>query len=466
MMSNPAVSRPQEAPMPRRGYPYRRYSDSYRQQDGHSIERQEDWARLVCEQRGWIHDDTYALVDRGKSGFHQKNLTPTAGLTRFLGLIRQGMIAPGSVLLIENLDRLSRAAVKKAHKIFQEILEAGVWICTRTPDRIYRGDDSENYFELMEPLWLMYLSWMESLKKSQRIGDLWKKHREQARASGRPLGVRPPFWLEKSATGYVFSPQAPIARQMLRLALEQDLGANLIAKRMHQAGIPSPARSGHWLTSFVRQVLVNPALCGRLQLCTRSAEGRWVPAGEPLEGYYPALLSVEEFDRLQTTIRARHRKRGRPAVQSTNLFVGLIRDAESRQRLYLCGSLRQLSTGLKRYNYLGRDGRRGGSIPYEPLERALLQTLTMLRPEDVCERPEELTVREQQIDELTRQCLALTHRREQLQAAAADPQQDLTLLLPALQAVAGQEKELALKRDRLKEESRSGRLEALAQTQT
>src|SRR5262245_5532235 len=129
--------------MPRRGYPYSRCSDP-KQVRGHSLERQGDWPRQVCVEQGWIYDDTYALVDRGRSGFHQKNLSPTAGLTRFLNLIRRGSIAPGSVLILENLDRLSRAAVQKAQKIFQEILEAGVWICTRTPYRIYKGGDSEN----------------------------------------------------------------------------------------------------------------------------------------------------------------------------------------------------------------------------------------------------------------------------------------------------------------------------------
>src|SRR5262245_59437549 len=200
------VTQPRPTPpgpaMPRRGYPYGRCSDPRKAREGHSHQRQDDWAQLVCVQQGWTYDDTYALKDKGKSGVHEKNLTPSAKLTQALGLIRRKMIAPGSVLIIEQLDRLSRAEVKKAHKVFQEILEAGVWICTREPFRIYKGDDSDNFFELMEPLWLMYLAHQESKKKSMRIGERWKADRKEARKHKAPISPAPPFWLTKAGGNY------------------------------------------------------------------------------------------------------------------------------------------------------------------------------------------------------------------------------------------------------------------------
>lgn len=115
----------EEAAMPRRGYPYRRYSAG-QQGKGDSLRRQGDWAKAVCKEQGWFYDDTYALDDKGKSGFHQKNLAPTAGLTRFLKLVEKGRITKGSVLLIENIDRLSRADVDTAHDLFRSIIRRGI----------------------------------------------------------------------------------------------------------------------------------------------------------------------------------------------------------------------------------------------------------------------------------------------------------------------------------------------------
>ncbi len=89
----------------------------------------------LSSEEGWCLDDSLVFVDKGRSGFHGDNLKPIAGLTQFLDAVRTGRVTPGSVLIIENLDRLSRQDVDIAYDLFRSIIKAGIWIATKTPPR-------------------------------------------------------------------------------------------------------------------------------------------------------------------------------------------------------------------------------------------------------------------------------------------------------------------------------------------
>ena len=54
----------------------------------------------------------------------------------FLKACQAGRIKKGSLLLVENLDRLSRNEAMKAINLIQQIVEAGVTIVTRIPERV------------------------------------------------------------------------------------------------------------------------------------------------------------------------------------------------------------------------------------------------------------------------------------------------------------------------------------------
>jgi DNA invertase Pin-like site-specific DNA recombinase len=463
----------QDATMPRRGYPYSRCSDP-KQQKGHSLRRQEDWPKKVCEEQGWIYDDVYALVDKGKSAFHRKNLGPKAGLTRFLQLIRRGAIAPGSVLIIENLDRLSRATVKKAQKILNEILESGIWICTRTPFRIYKDEEDSSFIDLLEPLWIMFAAHQESLKKSQRIADLWVRDRAAARSDRAPISPDPPAWLEKTATGYrIIAERAAVVRRMVDLSLAGH-GCEMISKRLEEAGVPPITRKalrrrdgGKWCTETIRKIFSNRALVGEYQPCTRDPQGKPIPDGEPIPSFYPALLSGEEWEALQLSRLARHPRRsrhGRPGVARTNLFTGLVTDAVSGEKI----SLRGIHTNGTKYAYLCRERRQGGLIPYDEFEEALLSTLAMLRPQDVMEQTQKRDQREEQIATLTARLVLLEQRAHDVGRAIEDPENAAAVptLARSLAAIEADRQATARDRDALKLECASGRSEVLVETQT
>src|SRR5437870_1300765 len=113
--------------MPRRAYSYSRVSDP-KQVKGDGLRRQDDFAARICAEEGWCLDDSLHFADKGRSGYHGDNLKATADLARFLDLVKSGRVTASSVLIVENIDRLSRQEVDVAYDLFRGILKAGVWI--------------------------------------------------------------------------------------------------------------------------------------------------------------------------------------------------------------------------------------------------------------------------------------------------------------------------------------------------
>src|SRR5262249_6331952 len=86
-------------------YSYARFSSSVQAQ-GHSEARQLEDARIYAKEKGFALDESLG-VDRGLSGYTGENLTRGV-LGSFLAAVSSGKIKRGSVLIVENPDRLSR----------------------------------------------------------------------------------------------------------------------------------------------------------------------------------------------------------------------------------------------------------------------------------------------------------------------------------------------------------------------
>src|ERR1700751_364966 len=100
-----------------KAYSYARFS-SRRQADGHSLERQLEIARAWYTREiaplGLPLDDL--KCDDGYSAYRGQQVTK-GSLGHFLAEIKAGSVAKGSILIAENLDRISRQGPKAARKI-------------------------------------------------------------------------------------------------------------------------------------------------------------------------------------------------------------------------------------------------------------------------------------------------------------------------------------------------------------
>lgn len=123
-----------------RVYSYTRFS-SLAQAGGDSVRRQTAAARAWCDARGLQLVEDFA--DLGVSAFKGKNATEGA-LGVFMRLAESGKIPEGSFLLVESLDRITRAEITTAVSLMLRIIDAGVKVVTLADGAIYDGADSSD----------------------------------------------------------------------------------------------------------------------------------------------------------------------------------------------------------------------------------------------------------------------------------------------------------------------------------
>ncbi len=101
-------------------YSHIRFSD-VRQAGGASIERQQAYAFRWAAGHKPTLDEELSMRDEGLSAFHQKHGKQGA-LGVFLKAIEDGQLSPVSVLVVEGLDRLSRAELTQAQAQLTSII--------------------------------------------------------------------------------------------------------------------------------------------------------------------------------------------------------------------------------------------------------------------------------------------------------------------------------------------------------
>ena len=189
-------------------YSYIRWSSPI-QGEGHSDERQTDLAVDYAASRGLVLDTVRNMRDEGISGYSGKNVTDGA-LGAFIKAIEAKHISPGSFLLVEDIDRLSRLPVMDALAVFQRIIGAGITIVTLRDKQEYSLERLKaDWTPLMPILFAMARGHGESERKSDLLSKAWRKKKQDAEKL-KPMGDLAPRWLayvvdERTGTG-VYQP--------------------------------------------------------------------------------------------------------------------------------------------------------------------------------------------------------------------------------------------------------------------
>lgn len=427
--------------MPRRAYSYIRFSN-LQQMRGDSKRRQAEFARRLCAEHGWTLDDSLDLHDLGVSAFRGKN-AEVGALSIFLDAVHSGRVSGNAILIIENIDRLSRNKVGEALQLFIRLLTQGITIVTANPERIYTRDSINDIATLLEPLIYMSRAHDESMTKSKRVREAWAQRKKQALADGRPLWARPPAWIANGPDGYRLIPERTEAvRAIFRMAATQGLGTWRIVQElaadpqryppMGLSTYKGKPRDKRWSVGYVNRILRNRAVLGEYQPCASDPEtGDVYPDGDPIPGYYPAAVSEAEFYQAHAAIRSRKGRSGRAPRRDRNLFTGLVVDAIDRvsMQLRLC----RPGDGKYCYDYLvsasATHGRRSSAsarwahgVEYGAFEGAVLALIEELSSADVRDRaaggPD---AHEEEIRALTESLVALDHKQRMYQERAADP---------------------------------------------
>jgi DNA invertase Pin-like site-specific DNA recombinase len=290
------LSRKPALTMKPHAYSYLRMSTDL-QQKGDSRRRQLEASRAYAEANGLELAQGAELEDIGISAFKGDNVREGA-LGKFLEAVRSGKVRPGSYLIVESLDRLSRQQVLAAQSLFLSIIQAGINLVTLTDGKVYKAGEVD-LADLITSLVIMSRAHEESATKSLRIAAAWKNKRTEA-AALKPMTKWCPAWLRllPDRGGYEPIPdRVDIVRQIFNDTAE-GVGMYSIASRLNKADLPTFGPSNGWHQSYIAKILANRAVLGEFQPHTR-IDGKRVPHGDPVRAYYPTIIDDELFYRAQ-----------------------------------------------------------------------------------------------------------------------------------------------------------------------
>lgn len=308
--------------MPIRAYSYLRISTDI-QKAGDGVRRQLDESRAYAEAHGYELVET--IQDIGVSGFRGKNSTEGA-FAGFLDAIEAGQVLPGSVLIIESLDRLSRDGATRAFSQFAGILSKGVKIVTLLDRQEYtEGSVNSNPGQLFTSLGVMIRANEESSTKSRRLQAAWEQKRSKIHS--KKLTSRIPAWLKflaDSESFEVIESSAVTVRAIFDLCIA-GVGTYSITRLLNEDKVRYPpiSQTDRWNKSYVMKILNNRAVLGEFQP-KKNIDGQRVNVGGVIKDYYPEIVTEENFLLAQKALRQRRTgSAGRKGKTYANLFTNV-----------------------------------------------------------------------------------------------------------------------------------------------
>jgi len=335
-------------------YIYRRFStDEQEHGSSDTLARQLERCEAMARANNWTVAET--MTDKGKSAFKGHHLLPDADLGGFMVRLRQGDIPSGSVLIADNLSRLSRRPVDEAMAWIYEVNKAGVTIALADKNEIYEANPEIG--DLITRAINLGVAYKSSEEKSKMTtlskARLWD-FAETRTGKWVNLANKLPSWLTRKPTldGFIVDKDRAAVVQMIYQLSADGVGVNTIVGRLNEA-IPPVApfakaikykdQDHKWGRSGVRQLLTSPNVEGDFRPMTGAHKGRVI------HGFYPRIVDADLVARARADLTARRRVSGKSAASgSTNLFAGITTCGE-------CGRRATLTTMVqkgKRYAYV------------------------------------------------------------------------------------------------------------------
>lgn len=293
-----------------RVYSYMRFSDP-RQAAGHSLDRQAAYAARWAAEHGLVLDESLSLRDEGLSAYHQRHVTSGA-LGVFLAAVEGGQVPPGSVLVVEALDRLSRAEPIQAQAQLAQIVNAGITVVTASDGKAYSRETLKaNPMDLVYSLLVMIRAHEESDTKSKRVSASIRKQCEGWLAGtyrGLIRNGKDPQWLRLDEDGqWQLIPERAEAVRLVVEMYTRGYGAAPIVQELHKRGLrltDIEPRQDH-----IYRLIKVKALTGHKEL-TVGDQTYLLP------GYYPALITQAQWDDMRDTASTRTRAKVRGPIPS------------------------------------------------------------------------------------------------------------------------------------------------------
>ncbi len=360
-------------------FSYIRFS-SGKQAKGNSTDRQLEIAPRVAREKGWELDENLSIADLGLSAFNKANLGSKGKLGAVLTGVQTGKIPKGCIVIVEALDRLTRAELDTAYDLFRDLLRAGLEIYVDKGGRHYTKDSLKNPIDLLIAIVELNAANEFSAKLADRVGKAWRKKRERLAESGERLTKRAVGWIDNQ-TWKPISERVRIVKRIFKL-YDEGHGISKIVRQLNQEKVSTWGdkrndKQGDWNSSYVSQLLHTRAVIGEFQphVCQSADSGsyyRRTKAGEPIENYYPAIVSRDLFFRVQGKLG--NGKKAAKTDRIGNLFSG-VAYCECGAKMYMVNSNKK-GAARRYYTCWGKLkglGCKAPSMQYEPIELFFLK---------------------------------------------------------------------------------------------
>jgi len=354
------------------------------QKKGRSSDRQDTAAENWAKANGFRLAPERQYRDEGLSRYNGEARMKGA-LSRFIRLCGTPAVPAGSILIIEDFDRLSRECPDDAWELFRLILLADVEIVVLSLGRWFKRESLNDLGDRVLVQCSQHRAHQESAMKAKRVADIWADRRRRA-AAGKGIQTRLPSWVERNAVGdLVLIPErAAVIRRMVQLVLS-GMGTRRIAGALTSGPDAAPCwlQRGEWDSECIQQILKRPAVWGAYQPQRMNERRQLVPVGDLVRGHYPAVLTEEEAAAVRRMLASRCVQRGRPIKRNRSILTKLVRDAETGQNLRM-----KETSGAVHRDYLDRrwQGRSQIIAPYPILEALVLRAVHQWTPDALTPR--------------------------------------------------------------------------------
>src|ERR1035437_227861 len=296
-------------------YSYTRFS-SGKQSTGDSIQRQLNSPTVLAFIEDHKLNVIQTMLDAGVSAFKGKNFSNESALGKFIECIKSGKIEIGSVLIIENLDRFSRDKITNCITKLIEIVNAGVSIGIVSMNMVIDLDQlNEN------PMLWNYVSnefnraRSESKRKSEfGLRTIQRKLNEAKAGNKVYFGGLSPCWVSgvKDNQFVLNVDNVATIKRIFKLYLS-GVSANGIATLFNTEKVKPLLFGKHFYGSTVKHYLKHKSLIGYVKINDFESDG-----------FYPAIITENDFYKVQSKIEQNRMNRG-GSVKHTcpNLFKGI-----------------------------------------------------------------------------------------------------------------------------------------------
>jgi DNA invertase Pin-like site-specific DNA recombinase len=360
---------------------------STKQADGDSYRRQLAGSQSFCAARNWELDLSLHERDVRKhtASAMRGDQIRKGVLGRFIALVKAGKLPKHRqiILLVEEIDRLTRQVHDQAYDLCLSLMRLGVWICTTMDGEIYTLDRINSSLETRLKLQLKLDAAREhSEKLSNRLSEVWENRRARILAGEKIVTDATPAFLTVKDGKVVLPPENKQTLIRINRLCREGLGVRRITKLFNTPPrVPTFTGAKSWSQTAIQKYLEMRSTFGEAtfyRVDKESVPGTAIKIPVMTEkDYYPAAISETDFILAE---QARQRRKGVGPIHKEGRFSNLF----SGMGKCWCGAtLRYSDKGRdRRYLFCGHSTHNRGCdnhrhYDYDGIEREVLALLLL-----------------------------------------------------------------------------------------